>query len=95
MGDRETSERERALLLVRGLEERGVTASVQGSRVAVRVGARAETLQRALFPRLPHLPVEAADGRLLLDIHSISEDDIPQVARAVAAELRSAEGFVT
>jgi len=91
MADRQAIER-RAALLVRGLEERGRTAAARGAEVAVLLGAPGASAVRSLSRRLPALRLRTGDGSLLLDIRSISEDDIARVAEVVAAELLSVEG---
>lgn len=83
-----------AMRLARGLEERGLTASIRGGEVAVRAAGSAEAIQHALFQSLPWLPVSVDEGRLLLDIRTLPEEEISRVAREVAAEFHKAEGFI-
>jgi len=81
----------RASLLARGLEERGIVASIRGSVVSVAGGRR---LWVELERRAPGLPARVAEGRLVVDASSIAEEEIPVAAEAIARAFRDAEGFL-
>lgn len=93
MESRESSERRRAAIFARRLEERGITTSLRAEGVAVLVGEQGEALRLALFQSHPELLVSASDGQLLLDIRSISEEEFSRIADTVAAEVRKARGL--
>lgn len=88
----EGSEGRKIARFARALEERGVVASLGRRGVAVSAEGRGEALRRALFSRHPALRIDLADGKLLLDIWALSEEEFPEVAEAVATELGRARG---
>ncbi len=86
--------RRRAARFARSLEERGITTALRPGGVAILAEGHGEALRRALARSHPELFPRTADGKLLLDIGALAEEEFSEVAAVVAAELRGLKGAI-